>query len=309
MDASEHVVQAETASVQYGFMPTAVAEARDDSLWPLFENASDSVLAVDTAGRIIRANRAACRLIGPSLGLGEHVKNVFASGFELSALLHDESQTKATLELASGLGHRECQVSVAYEPRERVSYWLVVCGRTGAARDQKIYYRATRDHLTGLYNRSVFQEELERRLGEAIRVEQTGALLWMDLDRFKQVNDSLGHNSGDLMLTMVAAFLQTNVRSNELLARVGGDEFGLVIPNGDEQSATKAARRIVREFQRGCFSIEGHSLDIGISIGVVVFPTGGTTIPEIMANADAAMYKAKAGGLGFVIHDPQAVAK
>lgn len=132
-------------------------------------------------------------------------------------------------------------------------------------------------------------------------------MLWMDLDGFKRVNDTLGHLSGDLLLTMVGTFLQNTVRSNELLARVGGDEFAIIMPDSDSMDARKIASRIVREFRQSRFSIAGQAVDIGISVGAVLYPDHGETVTTLIANADAAMYRAKASSRGCVLHGEEAV--
>ena len=162
--------------------------------------------------------------------------------------------------------------------------------------EQKIEHMAHHDALTNLPNRFSLTERLSQSLEQARRSEQHLAVIFLDLDRFKNINDSLGHHVGDLLLIEVAARLSSSVRASDIVARLGGDEFVMVLPQ--IQSGISAAH-IVAKVQQAlshAFLLDGHELRITPSIGVSVFPHDGETVEVLMKNADAAMYHAKASG-------------
>lgn len=157
-------------------------------------------------------------------------------------------------------------------------------------------HMASHDYLTGLYNRRRFEEELSLRLAEARRHKTEGSLIWLDLDRFKELNDSLGHRAGDELLIRVANSLQEACRAENVLARMGGDEFALLMPHTTPEEAQQAAERMLSDLRAKTFSIGGHSIKLTGSVGVARFPWHGTTVHELLARADLAMYRAKQEG-------------
>jgi diguanylate cyclase (GGDEF)-like protein len=160
---------------------------------------------------------------------------------------------------------------------------------------------ATHDALTGVYNRRRFEEELARELAEEGRLGQGGALLWFDLDRFKEVNDEYGHGAGDEVLTVFAETLRQETRGYSTLARIGGDEFVMVIPGADESEALRAAQRLHDVLAGRAVKVGvGHTIRISASVGVALYPRDGRTVEELLAHADAAMYAAKKVGNGLV---------
>ena len=166
------------------------------------------------------------------------------------------------------------------------------------------HYRAMHDDLTELPNRVLFSEQVEH----AIQVNRgTGkqlAVFIMDLDRFKEVNDTLGHFYGDRLLKQVAPRLRDALRNKELVARLGGDEFGVLLPNIDDlEAATGTAQRILHALEES-FWVEGYHLDISISIGIAFFPEHGQSGDQLLQKADVAMYLAKQRNEGFMIYDP-----
>lgn len=165
---------------------------------------------------------------------------------------------------------------------------------------------ATHDILTGLPNRALFEERLEQALSRARRQKGHGALLLLDLDRFKQINDSLGHTVGDGLLVEVAQRLMRASRVEDLVSRLGGDEFTLVLEDlEDIEQAAVVARKILNVFKEPMM-IESLTLDVSTSIGIATFPAEGESIGDLLKQADAAMYKAKeAGGNQFRFHTPE----
>ncbi len=162
--------------------------------------------------------------------------------------------------------------------------------------EKRMNFLAHHDLLTGLPNRALFTERLEKAIRTAKRDQSRIALLFIDLDQFKQINDSLGHGVGDQVLVSVGARLQSALRAEETLARTGGDEFTVILPSlSSADAAATVARRLVAEAQRPHL-IGTMGLHVRLSIGISQFPEDGTDGATLMRNADAAMYYAKERG-------------
>jgi diguanylate cyclase (GGDEF)-like protein/PAS domain S-box-containing protein len=155
---------------------------------------------------------------------------------------------------------------------------------------------ATYDQLTQLPNRYLLNSDMAHRITEAQRFGQRLALLFIDLDNFKVINDSLGHDTGDALLRQVASRLSSLLRKYDTLARFGGDEFVLLMPRVQETSeVATVAEKIVRQFSQP-FKLEGQEFFVTTSVGISVFPDDGKEVGELMKHADAAMYRAKDAG-------------
>lgn len=167
-------------------------------------------------------------------------------------------------------------------------------------RARRLMYQATHDPLTDLPNRVLFIDRLSQYLGHADRNDEKLAIVFLDLDGFKNVNDTFGHHVGDNLLQSVAERLKNCVREGDSLARLAGDEFTMVISGRDADEGVKIlADKVIRELTAP-FDIEGNQIRIGTSVGISIFPDDGDTIGELMEKADAAMYQAKAeGGCAF----------
>jgi len=163
--------------------------------------------------------------------------------------------------------------------------------------EAKINHMARHDALTGLPNRILLREQMERALARVDRGEQL-AVLYLDLDRFKSVNDTLGHPVGDLLLCAVTERLRSTVRGSDIVARLGGDEFA-VIQTGTAQptGATALATRIIETVARP-FEIDGHQIVIGASVGIAVAPNDGNKPDQLLRSSDMALYRAKTDGRG-----------
>jgi diguanylate cyclase (GGDEF)-like protein/PAS domain S-box-containing protein len=162
--------------------------------------------------------------------------------------------------------------------------------------EAKIRYQALYDALTGLPNRTYFNERLATALTQATRNNNLLAVLFLDLDRFKLINDTLGHAAGDLLLQGVAERLLKCVREGDTVSRWAGDEFTLILPNiHTVENAVAIAERIL-ESLREEFVLEGHTLHASSSIGIAFYPTDGGDAETILKNADAALYRSKEGG-------------
>ncbi len=164
------------------------------------------------------------------------------------------------------------------------------------ATEERIQHTAHFDLLTDLPNRGLFFDRLGQALALARRDEQAGALLFLDLDHFKEVNDQLGHAAGDTLLITVAKRLRGQVRESDTVARLGGDEFTVILPSlRDSDDATRVADKILAAIAQPLF-IAGRELAVGVSIGIALFPESGNTVEQILNAADDAMYLAKRTG-------------
>lgn len=157
-------------------------------------------------------------------------------------------------------------------------------------------HMARHDVLTGLPNRALFRDRLEQALMQSKRRKTACALLYLDLDGFKPVNDTYGHETGDALLVAVARRLQECVRESDTVARMGGDEFTVVLTNlNDGQSVERISHALLASLSNP-FVIDRTSVTIGASIGVSVYPGDGTTVNELLSAADGAMYRVKNQG-------------
>jgi len=164
--------------------------------------------------------------------------------------------------------------------------------------DERIRHLATHDELTGLANRAGLNEYLERTLNAAFQARRRFCVVFLDMDKLKQINDTHGHEAGDRALTRFARHLQQVVRSGDLVARLGGDEFVIVLPNVFVRSDIDAM------LQRTLFAPPplaipgepGHSVSASCSIGISIYPDDGHNAQTLLRNADLAMYRAKQGG-------------
>ncbi|MDH5694448.1 MAG: diguanylate cyclase, partial [Gammaproteobacteria bacterium] len=160
----------------------------------------------------------------------------------------------------------------------------------------QLFYLAEHDFLTGLYNRRHFQDEFSRTLDNFSQRNETGALLFFDLDEFKYVNDTFGHRAGDTMLIRVASEISTMIDENKVFGRLGGDEFAILIPNASQDEATEFANSIIKCISHIPFICEGQSIRMTTSVGIAMYPKDGVDLEQLISHADAALYQAKAAG-------------
>ncbi|WP_258364283.1 EAL domain-containing protein [Nitrosomonas sp. Nm84] len=155
---------------------------------------------------------------------------------------------------------------------------------------------ADHDPLTNMFNRRRFSEELEQVLSRAERYRHPGALLFFDLDRFKYVNDTSGHQAGDTLLKIVAGMLAQTIRTDDITGRLGGDEFAIILPEINADGAIEVAKKVLNQLDQAQLTINNRTHKISASIGIALFPEHGANIHDLLAAADLAMYQAKAMG-------------
>ena len=185
--------------------------------------------------------------------------------------------------------------------RENIQRCIDLAGRfavalASAEREEALYRQAHFDELTGLPNRQLLKDRLEQQVVHARRDGFNGAMLFLDLDRFKEINDIYGHSVGDIVLTQAAERIVGEVRDSDTVARLGGDEFVVVLPHvsGDSRVRATATRLLARLNES--FSVRGKDHFVSASIGIVMFPDDGDSVETLLKNADAAMYRAKDAG-------------
>jgi diguanylate cyclase (GGDEF)-like protein len=191
----------------------------------------------------------------------------------------------------------EGNLSCSFRGNDPVAVWAICRDVTSRKRaDQQLYRMAHHDVLTDLPNRQLFMDRLKQLRGMAVRMGRHIAVLYLDLDRFKNVNDSLGHAVGDKLLQVVASRLLATVRETDTVARIGGDEFVVALgnlrkPEGAQALAAKVLQALSEPYQIDC-----HELFMTSSVGISVYPEDGGTLEELIEKADMALYAAKEAG-------------
>lgn len=205
-------------------------------------------------------------------------------------------ETEASLSEARHGLERQVEARTAELSRTNVSLQEQIAERERA--QEIIEWQAYHDTLTGLPNRALFQDRLEQALALAERQGCSAAVLFLDMDRFKQVNDTLGHSAGDRLLLEMAGRLKNSLPAECTLARMGGDEFTVLLPSlGHTEDAAKVAHRLLDAFAPP-LRLEGEDLHLSVSVGISIFPSDGADGDTLLRNADAAMYRVKEQGGG-----------
>nr|WP_269106668.1 EAL domain-containing protein [Massilia sp. TS11] len=288
---------------------TAKLREREARLQAILDSAADAILTVDRGGRVISANHAACRLFAypPEILAGLPLGQLLvlpkdASGMAplLSALarrgsdgheLNGRTRSGASLPLAITVS--------AVALSEETLFVVIARDLTEQQRAQERIYRlAHHDALTGLENRFALNLRLEQMLQAARRTGEAVAVLFIDLDHFKKINDSQGHETGDLLLVSVAQRLRELLREMDTIARLGGDEFIVVMGGDPSPDAVRAVAVRIVESLSAPFDLHGKTAHSGASVGVAMYPADGADPGTLLRHADMAMYAAKGQGRG-----------
>ena len=274
----------------------------------LFERNMAGVFRTTLGGRLLECNHAAARMLGydsPEEVLARPVTSLHHAASDREAFLRklksEKSLTNHEMKLRRKNGDSTWvigNISLVDDNSgvgEIIEGTLVDITERKVA-EERVQFLAYYDALTGLPNRTLLQDRLTKALASARRQECKVALLFLDLDGFKTINDSFGHSVGDLLLEVVAERLRRFAREQDTVARVGGDEFLIVLTAvKDVCDAAVAAERIMNAVTTACV-IQGRSLSINCSIGISIFPEHGADGETLIKNADTAMYCAKDGG-------------
>ena len=270
----------------------------------VMETMVDPVLVVDAWGHVVDLNPAATRLFRTSSTtmplLGRSVGDILTQ--EGGAECREPGTYDVQLDLSHDAHDLEMTVTRLTDARGAVAGRVLVFRDVTERREMERDLRrlAYTDPLTGLPNRALFHDRLNQALVMARRHGSTLAVLFLDLDRFKIINDGLGHGIGDMVLARVAERLRGVLREQDTLARLGGDEFGAVLPEIADPHDTGLVAHKLLDALSVPQSISGHELTVGASIGIAVFPDDGNDVQHLLRNADAAMYRAKARGGGGI---------
>ncbi|KGA39981.1 EAL domain-containing protein [Pectobacterium odoriferum] len=272
-----------------------------------FENIAntspDTILCVNEKGMITFWNTSAEHMLEYTDEeiIGRSINTIVPDAFvvQLNHLVTDRDSLMkgVTLELnvqAKGGSLVPVELSVSmWEDNDNVSYGAILRDITERRRnEERLFLLAHLDPLTGLANRTLLTSNLET----ALKNEPAVCIMMVDLDGFKDVNDSLGHSSGDNILVHVAKKIKATVRSGDVVARMGGDEFALLFPGlNDKKVAGKIAEQIIHEISQAMI-IDDHQINISASIGAVLYPEYGVTVQDLLTSADLALYQAKSEG-------------
>jgi diguanylate cyclase (GGDEF)-like protein/PAS domain S-box-containing protein len=278
------------------------------------ESTDDAIVTKASDGTITSWNRGAERLYGYSAEevLGQPVEMLVPpdrAGEEqelLSRVFAGVSIDRLETERVRKDGQLVA-VSLSISPVRDASGTVIAAAAIGRditerrGYEERLQYFADYDQLTGLYNRRRFQEALKHELARSGRYQGTGAVFSIDLDNFKANNDSAGHPAGDTVLMCIAGVLERRLRSTDVVARIGGDEFAVLLPEIDAAEARHAAQDLLDAISSARPMFGGKAFRVTASVGVALFESDDATADELLVNADLAMYAAKAGGRDRVV--------
>ena len=194
--------------------------------------------------------------------------------------------------------------AIVFRVVARASRKLRTHGKEMSAHLERTKYESEHDQLTHLPNRTLFRSRAVDAIVAARRTGEQAALLLIDLDRFKEINDTLGHHSGDLLLQAIGPRLEKILHPSDLLARFGGDEFGILLPQIPDAETALVVARSAHKMLEQPFAIQGLTLDVEASIGIALFPDHAQDFEELMQHADVAMYLAKGKRTGYEVYQP-----
>jgi polar amino acid transport system substrate-binding protein len=284
-------------------------EQNQEDYMMLFDMAKDHIYTVDTDLTIRSANKSFCHVLGmkqPDI-IGKRVNDI------PGLMIKDREWQKILSDMEANPEDLEFENTV--ETPDRKSYYTVslspildrcrkLTGILGTNHDiskikqdeEAIRHLAYYDLLTGLPNRLMLEKRIDELISLCSRNEQKFGVLFLDLDNFKKVNDTLGHQAGDGLLVEVGKRLQSGVRKYDIIARLGGDEFVIVLLDIKKpRNIGRFAERLIKLFDEP-FVIKGHTIYVSPSIGITVYPDDGENTGDMMQNVDTAMYKAKYNG-------------
>lgn len=292
---------------------------RESRLSAIVQNVADGILTITPTGRIVEYNAATKEILGLMRDETPQGRTLheFLMPRAIPLLEHsleelvDRTRNGETVEKRLTLpvlraDHKEIDVSLALRliPDSSTPLMTAVLSDITMRKryEEQLVYMANHDTLTNLPNRSL----LEHSLSDALQAHKDNAgsrngataILFIDLDRFKVINDSLGHDVGDLLLKAVGQRLQKVIRRQEIVGRLGGDEFLIIIPDLKETQDAAILSQAVLDALAPSFDIKGRVLFVTPSIGIALYPSDGEDFPTLMRNADTAMYSAKSSGGG-----------
>ena len=301
-------------------MPSQASDYFSTALQPLLAQAisqlASPMMITDDAGKIVWVNHAFCDLsgYGPDEILG-HTPSLFKSGRQVPEFYSHLWQTiragkvwqgQVVDQRKDGSQYTAEVIITPLRDEDGVVRHFIALQHDITERERvhdRDRYLAYHDDLTGLPNRAMLREIEQKAISHALRSDQLLAMLFLDLDGFKHVNDTLGHLVGDQLLTALAERLQAGIRQSDTVARVGGDEFAILLTDIDKpETAERTAHNLLSSLARP-FLVRGHRLSVGASIGIALFPSDSRNAATLLDHADQAMYQAKLqGGQRFQLY-------
>ncbi|MCX7041508.1 MAG: EAL domain-containing protein, partial [Gammaproteobacteria bacterium] len=283
----------------------------------VFEQSLEGIMVTDTNDRIIMVNRSFETLTGYTGAevIGQKPDILDSSRDDTTAHAARHEALAALGRWAGEAWGRKStgeiypiamSIAVVFDASGAPSHYISILADVSDQKIQaaRIEQLAFYDSLTGLPNRALFLDRLEQTLVASKRHGGQGAILFLDLDRFKEINDSLGHAVGDMALVEVSRRFQAVSRKEETLARLGGDEFVLIAENADHQTAVRIASRLQRALSEP-LDLMGQPYTVGASIGIAFYPADGNTSEDLIKRTDIAMYQAKASGGGYRLYQSE----
>ena len=297
--------------IGFNAMADSISRFMDDIklVVKVFENSSEGVILTNSATKIIQVNKAFTDITGYTLS---DVINKKADNYSTGWDDYNTYENIWTDIIEKGIWQGDiwdkrkdgslCALSesvIALKNDEGYvnNYLIILRDITEKQKaEEQIKKMAFFDTLTGLPNRAMLYDRLEKTIAQSSRFNNEFAVMFLDLDDFKKVNDTFGHNSGDLLLKTVAYRLQLCLRKYDSCSRLAGDEFTILLVNIKERKdISLIASRIIEKFEEP-FDIQGQQIIVGCSIGISIYPVDGITIQDLMKKADMAMYHAKSNG-------------
>ncbi len=288
-----------------------VLRESEERFHSVFEAAAIGMAIVDIDGRFVQVNKALCQLVGYTSD--ELLKKTFIDITHPDDLQTDLGYVKQLLDgtlsnyqLEKRYFHKDGHIiwilltgSVVHDTNQNVKYFIAQIMDITQQKYliAKLEQYANQDSLTGLNNRRYFIEQVELEFERARRMKYNIAILMVDIDYFKKVNDMNGHKIGDLVLQHFSTLLQQDLRSTDLVGRIGGEEFAIVLPNVLEKNALEAAEKLRSLIEKSPFEMpSGQKINYTVSIGVYISNAMNTTVEECLNEADKALYQAKNSG-------------
>ena len=275
----------------------------------VFDSSSDGIVITNPDMRVVRVNKAFCSMTGFEV---DELRSYIPKALNFGVM---PKELRADIQIAlqqngywQGDTHEQTRdgnfvpvrlsINSVKNEESEIEHYVCIFNDISERKvaEQQLRKLAQSDFLTGLANRSIFSERLDQALIRAKRRKSKLALLFCDLDHFKPVNDIYGHDVGDRLLCEIAHQLRELIREEDTLARIGGDEFVIIMDNlPTPESAAILANKVIETISR-ITEIDGHQIDISSSVGISLYPEHGSTLIELTRSADIAMYKAKDSG-------------
>jgi diguanylate cyclase (GGDEF)-like protein/PAS domain S-box-containing protein len=275
----------------------------------VFDNTSEGIIITDSDGEIVSVNRSFTQITGylPEEAIGK-TPNLLKSGrhddefyARMWAALNDTGQWRGEIwnRRKDGDIYPEWLTisAVKDDQGEVINYMAIFIDISQRIQNEALLkYLATHDPLTKIPNRALFKNRLLRAMARSQRSKKKVAILMLDLDEFKGINDRLGHAAGDMVLQKWAERLKSSVRESDTVARLGGDEFSIILEGIASKNDAKTVVDKILERNKKPFALNGHSAKLTASIGITLFPDDGIDYAGLLINADQAMYVAKNNG-------------